>query len=131
VTDPKFGGEPAAEAIDPDADPVAVKILIAARERLIRTLAAVRVPELRGPVVLGGTVAKRLPGLTAAVIGSFGPDLEDAAAGGGTVGTAAPEVRIVPDGVVGAAVLALRNAGVAVDQELFDRVTASLADIRR
>jgi hypothetical protein len=37
----------------------------------------------------------------------------------------------VPDGVVGAAVLALRNAGVAVDQDLFDRVTASLADIRR
>jgi N-acetylglucosamine kinase-like BadF-type ATPase len=134
VTDPKFGGEPAAEAFDPDADPVAVKILISARERLIRTLAAVRVPELRGPVVLGGTVAKRLPGLTAAVIGSFGPDLDDAPAGGaagGTVGAAAPEVRTVPDGVVGAAVLALRNAGVAVDQDLFDRVTGSLADIRR
>jgi N-acetylglucosamine kinase-like BadF-type ATPase len=130
VTDPKFGGGPAADQFDADADPVAVTILTSARDRLVRTLAAVRVPELRGPVVLGGTVAKRLPGLTAAVVASFGHGAARSGAGP-VAGDTPPEVHIVPDGVVGAAVLALRGAGTAVDQDLFDRVTASLADIRR
>jgi N-acetylglucosamine kinase-like BadF-type ATPase len=114
VADPQLSGQTVDAHFADDADPVAVKILVSARERLVRTLAAVRVPEITGPVILGGSVARRLPGLSAAVRQS-----------------AAADVRIVPDGLVGASVLALRKAGVAVDQDMFDRVTASLADIRR
>lgn len=142
VPDPQFSGEAVDEQFPAGADPVAVKILTSAKERLVRTLGAVRVPELPGPVVLGGTVAKRLPGLTAAVRRSLADAQpgggKGALAGGAPIGAASAkpagaqaDVRIVPDGVVGAAVLALRKAGILVDQDMFDRVTASLAGIRR
>lgn len=125
VTDRTFGGLPGTDT-DPGgaalfaegADPVAVDILRRASERLVGTLTAVRLPDVTGPVVLGGTVARRLPGLTAAVRASFGEG-------------ANPQVRIVPDGTAGAAVLALRHAGVTVDDAVFERVTTSLADLRR
>ncbi|MEO7125609.1 MAG: BadF/BadG/BcrA/BcrD ATPase family protein [Nakamurella sp.] len=128
VADPQFDGEPVAPQFPADADPVAVRILTDATEQLVRTLAAVRIPELPGPIVLGGTVAKRLPGLTAAVRTSV-------AGAGRAPSPAAPsdpqlQVRIVPDGAVGAAVLTLRQAGITVDQEIFDRVTSSLAALR-
>jgi hypothetical protein len=41
-----------------------------------------------------------------------------------------PEMRKVPDGVVGAAVLALRLAGTDVDAEVFERITTTLAHLR-
>lgn len=119
VGDPTVDGTPVAAAYPEGADPVAVEILMEAAEQLVRTLGAVRVPELPGPVVMGGTVARRLPGLVEAVRASFGGF------------AAAPEVNIVPDGAAGAAVLSLRYAGITVDQEIFDRVTASLAELRR
>jgi N-acetylglucosamine kinase-like BadF-type ATPase len=102
----------------PDADPVAVGILRAATDQLVRTLAAVQVPEIPGPVVLGGTIARRLPGLAAAVRESFGAGAD-------------PQVCIVPDGVAGAAMLALAGAGITVDDAMFERVTSTLAALRR
>lgn len=143
VPDPKFGGATVSAQFDADADSVAVEILTDARQQLIDTLDAVRLPDVRGPVVMGGTVAKRLPGLTAAVIASFARDAADDAddagnnTGDGAAGDAddstsatVPEVIIVPDGVAGAAVLTLRQAGVVVDRQVFDRVAATLAELR-
>lgn len=129
VVDPEPDDEPVAAQFAADADPVAVRILTDATEQLVRTLGAVRVPELPGPIVLGGTVAKRLPGLIAAVRASFA-DADSATSPTAQAGPQ-PELRIVPDGVVGAAVLTLRQAGIAVDQEVFDRITSSLAELRR
>ncbi len=37
---------------------------------------------------------------------------------------------LVPDGLAGAAVIALRRAGVVVDATVFARITASLARLR-
>jgi hypothetical protein len=37
----------------------------------------------------------------------------------------------VADGVIGAAVLALRHAGITVDREVFDRIGQSLGGLRR
>lgn len=142
VADAQPSGEAVGALFADDADPVAVTILSAARDQLVRTLAAVRIPELAGPVILGGSVARRLPGLIAAVRHSLAGTPGSRAGGAGrTAGpadaspepseSAAAEVRIVPDGLVGASVLAMRKAGIVVDQEMFNRVTASLADIRR
>lgn len=139
VAEPRFPGDAVDEEFAEGADRVAAKILTSARRRLIRTLAAVRIPELPGPVVLGGSVAQRLPGLAAAVRRSLVKAAPAEGASGAPGARAAsstpagpePDVRIVPDGLVGASVLALRKAGIPVDQEMFDRVTASLADIRR
>ncbi len=48
----------------------------------------------------------------------------------GSDGAADPVVVLVEDGSVGAGVLALRHAGVVVDQTVFDRLSASLARLR-
>lgn len=94
-------------------DPTARAILVAASAALADLVAAVRVPELDGPVVGGGSVLVR----------GFVP--------------AWPELRadLVPlpvdlvtvgDGVVGAGVLALRGAGVVVDEPLCTRLRAEV-----
>ncbi len=96
-------------------DPVAREILTEAADALADLLAAVREPGLDGPVVLGGSVLVR--GFLA------GPaELRDRL-------QLPPEVVTASDGVVGAAVLALRDAGIVVDQNLFDRIRRQLADI--
>lgn len=96
------------------ADPVAVDILTRARDHLVRTLGAVWRGECGGPVVLGGGIARRLPGLSGALADALG----------------AREIILVPDGVIGAAVLALRAAGIEVDGAVFDRLTGSIAEHR-
>jgi hypothetical protein len=59
--------------------------------------------------------------------------------GGGVLGTlglpidglrGVTEVRTVADGAVGAAVLALRANGTAVDRDVFERVRATLGALR-
>jgi N-acetylglucosamine kinase-like BadF-type ATPase len=96
-------------------DPVARAILTEAADALADLLAAVREPGLDGPVVLGGSVLVR--GFLA------GPaELRDRL-------QLPPEAVTASDGVVGAAVLALRDAGIVVDQNLFDRIRRQLADI--
>lgn len=92
-------------------DDVAEQIVADARAALHTTLKAIDSAEVRGPVVCGG-----------GVLSAMGLPVE------GLVGVT--EVRSVTDGTVGAAVLALRHNGFAVDRALFERVRESLAVLR-
>lgn len=96
-------------------DPVARAILEAAAAALADLLTTVRAPALTGPVVVGGSVMIR--GFLA------GPaELRD------RLGLP-DDVIPVGDGVVGAAVLALRGAGVVVDEGLFQRIRSGVAAV--
>jgi N-acetylglucosamine kinase-like BadF-type ATPase len=87
-------------------DPVAREILLEAAAALADLLATVQEPGLTGPVVLGGSVLVR--GFLS------GPsEWQD------RLQLPEGEVVLASDGVVGAAVLALREAGVEVDEVLF------------
>lgn len=119
VADPGDVAEPVPRGFPRDADPVAVEILTDAVALLTRTLAAVRTPALAGPVVIGGSIARRLPGLVESVREPFEAD-----------GYPVPPVTIAVDGVIGAAVLALRQVGVTVDRTVFDRIASTLAPLR-
>ncbi|GAB2592676.1 N-acetylglucosamine kinase [Microlunatus antarcticus] len=92
-------------------DPAARSIVVAASRALADLVDAVRVPELAGPVVVGGSVVVR--GILGAPE-SLAADLVPPA--GET------PVVPVPDGLVGAAVLALRHTGHAVDEATFLRL---------
>lgn len=94
----------------PDDD-VAREILADAARLLTGTLAAVRANGLDGPVVLGGGLLTGPPQLAALLNEGLG----DA------------DVIPVATGVVGAAVLALRRAGVDVDPALFERLRRDVA----
>jgi glucosamine kinase len=99
-------------------DPTARRILVDASAALADLLAAVRVPDLDGPVIGGGSVLVR--GLLAAP-----PELRAALV------PPAGDTEVIPvaDGVVGACVLALRNVGVTVEEALFTRVRAEVARV--
>lgn len=101
------------------ADPVAREILVAASEALAALVAAVQVPQSTGPVVVGGSVA--VQGLLAAP-----PDLRQHLVPIGGGATLIP----VSDGVLGSAVLALRGAGVVVDEAVFTRLRTDLEAVR-
>lgn len=96
---------------DPD-DGVATDIVTAAEAALARLVLDVAVPDLLGPLVVGGGVATQ-PRVQKAV--------EAAVRAGGVTGP----MHRVDDGLVGAEVLALRRAGVAVDPEVFGRLSAT------
>jgi hypothetical protein len=98
-------------------DPVARSILEQAADALAALLAAARVPDVGGPVVAGGSVL--VHGLLAGP-----PELRERLAL-----PAGTEVLPVVDGVVGAAVLALREAGVPVGAELFATVQSEVARV--
>ncbi|MFE6648022.1 N-acetylglucosamine kinase [Nocardioides sp. NPDC057772] len=89
-------------------DGVAAGILDRAAAGLAETLAAVRTPDVDGPLVAAGSVLARQPDFAARV---------------------APGAVVATDGLAGAAVLALRHAGVHVDDETYARVTSSLAQL--
>ena len=127
-------------------DRVAAGILAEAERRLVDSLSAVHLPGHDGPVVLGGGIARRLPGFDAVVVEvvrSWSGDPlgdvsvpEDATSvvGSGApsvvvVGSGAPSVVVVEDGSVGAGVLALRHAGFAVDHAVFGRLSTSVAEL--
>jgi glucosamine kinase len=99
-------------------DPTARSILVAASAALARLVAAVRVAELDGPVVGGGSVLVR--GLLAAP-----PELR------AELVPPAGDTEVVPvaDGVVGACVLALRSVGVEVDERLFQQLRAEITRV--
>lgn len=99
------------------ADAVARDILTEAAGALTELLAAVRVPDLGGPVVVGGSVL--MHGWLAAA-----PDLR------ALVLPDSDALLPVPDGLLGAAVLALRLAGVPVDEALFARLRSEITRIR-
>ena len=101
-------------------DRVARPILVGASAALADLLAAVRAPDLPGPVVVGGSVMVRgmlaaPPGLQAELVLPAGGE----------------HVIPVSDGLVGAAVLALRHAGVDIDEPLFRAIQAEAMIIAR
>ena len=97
-------------------DQVARQILVAASAALADLAATVRVPDLEGPVVGGGSVLVR--GFLAA-----SPELR------AELVPLPADLVTVGDGVVGAGVLALREAGVVVDDELFTRLRGEVAKV--
>ncbi len=102
-------------AFDAAGDPAADRILGEAASALATTLSAVRSPGLTGPLVLAGSVLTRQPAMAQrvrALAGGFDPPV------------------LVDDGLVGAAILALRRHGARVDREVFARITAT-ADAAR
>jgi N-acetylglucosamine kinase-like BadF-type ATPase len=99
-------------------DPVAGDILVAASSALTELLAAVRVPGLAGPVIVGGSVL--IHGLLAAA-----PGVRERLVLPAETHAFIPVV----DGVVGAAVLALRRAGVEVDAALFATIQVEVAQM--
>jgi glucosamine kinase len=101
-------------------DPVAREILSGAATALAELLVATRDSGIDGPVVLGGGVL--VAGLRVAP-SIFAQPLERAAGGA--------ELTVVPDGVVGAAVLGLRHAGVRVDEDLYLRVKGGVARLHQ
>ncbi len=96
-------------------DPVARAILVAASRALADLLEAVHVPELEGPVVVGGSVVVR------GVLGAPASLAVDLVPPAGSTPLVA-----VPDGLVGAAVLALRHTGHVVDRSTFVRLQAQV-----
>jgi glucosamine kinase len=99
-------------------DATARGIVDAAADALAATLAAVVVPDVSGPLVLSGSVLAKQPSVARRIVESApvsGPD---------------PTVITVNDGLVGAVVLALRRAGVTVDDPVFARIKTSLATLR-
>jgi glucosamine kinase len=107
-------------AFEVPEDPVAGDILVAASAALADLLAAVRIPDLAGPVIVGGSVL--IHGFLAAPAG-----VRDRLA----LAADAAEFVPVSDGVVGAAVLALRRAGVEVDQTLFRTLQTEVRRVAR
>jgi N-acetylglucosamine kinase-like BadF-type ATPase len=97
-------------------DPVARPILVGASAALADLLSAVRAPDHPGPVVVGGSII--VHGMMTA------PASLQAALVPPVPGTA---VIPVSDGLVGAAVLALRHAGREVDHGLFQKIQAEVA----
>ncbi|MDQ6659075.1 MAG: N-acetylglucosamine kinase [Actinomycetota bacterium] len=100
-------------------DQVAAEILNTAATALVGMLATVRDPVLDGPLVLGGSVLNE---------GLLAPG--SALAAGLEQQLAAAELHSVRDGVVGAAVLALRHTGVEVDRAIFQRLARDVEGLR-
>lgn len=115
-------------AFQAQGDPVARAILEDAAAELVATLAAIRLDDADGPVVLGGSIlgdiaASAGPGSAGALSPSPVASALAAALGG---------TRLIPvrDGIVGAAVLGLTRAGVPVDSGVRDRIRNSVAELR-
>lgn len=100
-------------------DETAREIVDEAGRRLTRTFDTVIDPTLTGPVVLGGSILSKQPAFTHLLVESLRAS--------GVTGPLVP----VPDGTIGAAVLALRDAGVVVDDLMFDQLRASAVTVRR
>jgi glucosamine kinase len=97
-------------------DPVAARLLREAEGYLLRDFEFVFDSRMPGPVGLGGGIVAHLTGLPdaiAAVIRKAGH---------------VPDIRRVTDGSVGAVVLALRAAGIAVDEGMVQRISVSLME---
>jgi len=117
---PIFLAEFAPLAFAAHEDQVARPILAGASAALAELLAAVRAPDLPGPVVVGGSIIvcgmlAAPPSLQAELVPPAGGD----------------PVIPVTDGLVGAAVLVLRHAGLEVEDALFHTIQAEVARVSR
>lgn len=95
-------------------DAVAAGLLAQSERYLLADFQQVFSADMPGPVVLGGSIAAHLGGLPSAiaqVIRTAGHE---------------PDIRLSGDGLVGAAVLALRHQGVAVDEAMLITIAASV-----
>jgi N-acetylglucosamine kinase-like BadF-type ATPase len=95
-------------------DPVAARLIAEAERYLVNDFALAFEPGVLGPIVLGGGVIPHLTGVAtgiAEVVRKAGAE---------------PDIRSASDGSVGAAVLALRAVGVAVDEAMVATITASM-----
>ncbi|RAN70722.1 hypothetical protein B5P43_35185 [Bacillus sp. SRB_336] len=101
-------------------DPVAADIANRAAAALARTLLAVMEGHPGGPLVFGGSVLVKGGTVAAAVLDEVGL----------RVPGERPAPVLVHDGVVGAAVLALKRHGVDVDAAVFGRLATTLAALR-
>ena len=101
-----------------NGDDVARQIADSAAAALAGTLATVVVPDVRGPLVLSGSVLSKQPSVARRILESARIADHD------------PTVITVTDGLAGAVVLALRRAGVTVDDGVFACIQASLAALR-
>jgi N-acetylglucosamine kinase-like BadF-type ATPase len=99
-------------------DPVADVLVRRAADALLHSLETVDDPRVVGPVVLGGGTLARHDELVARITAAR------------TRAGTAPEVHRVADGAVGAAVIALRQASVTVDAQVFERISRTLAALR-
>ncbi|WP_162458250.1 N-acetylglucosamine kinase [Pseudactinotalea terrae] len=99
------------------ADAVSTEIVAEAEAALAELVLDVAVPELTGPLVVGGGVATQ-PRVREAVVGTVRAR-----------GVTGP-VHRVDDGLVGAGVIALRRAGILVDAEIFTRLAETTASRR-
>jgi N-acetylglucosamine kinase-like BadF-type ATPase len=109
---------PLAFAAATRGDEAARQIVSDAADALATTMSTIVSPDVVGPVVLGGSILSRQRAIADAVV-----------AAAQRCGVAGP-VSTVPDGMVGAAVLALRRRGVTVDEVVFTRIHSSLAALR-
>jgi glucosamine kinase len=99
-------------------DSVARGILVDAADALAHLLAATRSADDNGPIVTGGSILSA--GMRVA------PEIFAASL---TVAAGGAELVSVPDGTVGAAVLGLRLAGVAVDDAIFSRLRTGVSEL--
>jgi N-acetylglucosamine kinase-like BadF-type ATPase len=109
---------PAVFEAESAGDDAARQILEAAADALATTLAAVIAPDIDGPLVLSGSVLSKQPIVAARIVEAVRRSGHD------------PTVITVTDGLAGAVVLALRRAGLAVDEAVLTRVQSSLATLR-
>jgi N-acetylglucosamine kinase-like BadF-type ATPase len=100
-------------------DVEAVAIVRGAANALTSTLATVLDPEVAGPLVLCGSILARQPSVADPVAATFRSVM-------GADAAAIP----VTDGLPGAAVLALRRAGLTVDDAVFERIHDTVASRR-
>ncbi len=98
-------------------DLIARRIVDEAAQGLLVTLRAVVLPDVGGPIVLGGGTISQHPDLVRLVGSALGA-------------SEGRQVLTVSDGAVGAAVLALRHAGVTVDEPVFATVAGTLSGLR-
>lgn len=108
-------------------DAVAREIVARCAAALAQTLTAVVEASVSGPLIFGGSVLTKGGAVGAAVRERLGR------AGISTGPISNPfesEPTLVADGVVGAAVLALKRNGETVDAAVFERITTSLATLR-
>ncbi len=96
-------------------DEVAARLLAQSERYLLADFEQVFDPAMSGPVVLGGSIAAHLSGLPPAIAEVMRAAGQEA------------DIRLSGDGSVGAAVLALRHYGVAVDEAMVRAVAASIS----
>jgi len=100
-------------------DRAADRIMAEAVAELADTVTAIVSPGVRGPLVLGGGLLTHQPAVARQVVAALAARE-----------VVPPQTHPVEDGVVGAAMLALRHAGVRTGPAILDQVRDSLARLR-